>query len=54
MLSGLVVVYGIIAIALGIEDIVVYVRLSRVHRVWTYAVADCGDSERYVRHYAAG
>ena len=29
MLSGLVVVYGIIAIALGIEDIVVYVRLSR-------------------------
>ena len=29
MLSGLVAVYGIIAIALGIEDIVVYVRLSR-------------------------
>ena len=29
MLSGLVVVYGIIAIVLGIEDIVVYVRLSR-------------------------
>ena len=29
MLTGAVVIYGIIAIALGIEDIVVYVRLSR-------------------------
>ena len=29
MLTGAVVVYGIIAIVIGVEDIVVYVRLAR-------------------------
>ena len=29
MLTGAVVIYGIIAIAMGIEDIVIYVRMSR-------------------------
>ena len=35
MLTGVVVIYGLIAIIMGIEDIVVYVRLARFTGFWS-------------------
>ena len=54
MLTGVVVIYGLIAIIMGIEDIVVYVRLARFTGFWPDAVPDFRHFKCHVWNYAAG